>query len=249
MLTEAYQNRLTMSILRGRLGAAFGNQNLVTGREKMTLGLALGQHLAIRHHLVLRESIGETSGDIPLYSLHRIRALLEKQPISVSGELAILLMRALIAANREYKTESGNDWNCLTSQNLVDAIEATDREIAGTIDRINDIPRELAGIKEKIFAKLHEARKKKIRIMQEWFETHFQELLYDIDGKIPWAVVCRLRRNLGAWIANAANPFGEKIEDMILDVAREEGIAAGNAEDAWESMGGTVFGGRKNRAT
>lgn len=209
------------------------------------LGCSLRQAVTVEQRLVLREQIGETSGDIPLYSLHRIKRLLKMQPIRVSAELQTLLMRNLIAANQGYKEESGNDWSCLTSQNLVDAIDTTDHQIARNIDHIDDIPKELAAAKEKLFAKFHEARKESIRTIQQWFETNFDNLLYNMDGKIPWPVVLRLRRNLGVWIATATNPFGEYIEDMILGVANQNGVAAEDAEDAWEKMGGTVFGKKK----
>ena len=208
----------------------------------MMLGGSLRQAATLQQHLVLREQIGETSGDIPLYSLHRIKGLLKKQPIRVSKELQILLMRNLIAANQMYKAESGNDWSCITSQTLVAAIDAPDRQIAETIDRINDIPREFAAAKGKILAKLHEAGKQSIQTMQQWFEVNFQDLLYDMDGKIPWLIVLQLRRNLGIWITTTTNPFGEDIEDMILGVATQNGVVAEDAEDAWEKMGGTVFG-------
>jgi len=43
------------------------------------------------------------------------------------------------------------------------------------------------------------------------------------------------------WIATSVNPFRENIEDMILGVAKEQGINANSAEEAWELMGGTTF--------
>jgi len=209
-------------------------------------GLRLEPCVTLRQDLVLREWIGETSGEIPVYSLHRIRGLLKRQPIPIDAQISRLLMGNLIAANLDYKLESGNDWSCLTSNNLVDAIEATDQAITETINLIDDIPRELAGAKEKILGQLHAARQRTIRTIQTWFEVNFQELLYDMNGKIPWPIVLRLRRNLGIWIATAANPFKEDIEEMILGVAGETGIAAVDAEDAWQGMGGTVFGKKRN---
>jgi hypothetical protein len=207
----------------------------------MMLGLSLGQCVVVRQEVALRQMVGETSGDIPLYSLHRIKNLFRKQPPTIDGKLKELLLQNLIAANRDYKEASGNDWSCLTSQNLVDAIDETDREIAETIRNIHDIPREYAAVKDKILAKLNEAREANVAVMKQWFDGHFDDLFYNMDGKIPWPVVCQLRRSLGQWIAGHANPFDQDIEDMVLEVADHEGISAANAEDAWESMGGTVF--------
>ncbi len=191
--------------------------------------------------LVLRHAIGDTSGDIPLYSLHRIRRMMKKQPPAVSDQLQTWLMRSLIAANLEYKEKSGNDWSCLTSNNLIDAIEATDRRIGGAIEGINDIPKEWGGIREKLFQKLHNGQRESVLTMKQWFESNFESLQYVMDGKIPYPIVLRLRRGLSQWIAGISNPFGQDIEEMIMDVASKEGITAETAEDAWKRMGGTLF--------
>ncbi len=205
----------------------------------MTLGCHLTQRAEVRQEL--RQAIGETSGDIPLYSLHRIKSLFRKQPPALSKELQTLLLRYLIAANLEYKEDTGHDWSCLTSHNLVDALEATDQAIREAIDGVEDIPKEWTAVRNKLFAKLHEGREGNVAAMKRWFESNFEALQYDMRGQIPYPVVLRLRRALGQWIAGVCNPFGQDIQDMVLEVAAEEGIATGNAEDAWEKMGGTVF--------
>lgn len=208
----------------------------------MTLGCNLTQSLALAPKQVLRQSFGEKSGDIPLYSLHRINNLLKKQPPQIDRQLQVLLIQNLLEANQDYKSDSGNDWNCLTSQNLVDALEATDQQIENMIDGIQDIPKELARMRDLLLAKLHEGRAENVRLMKQWFETNFDALHYDMSGKIPWAVVLRLRRGLGQWITTACNPFDQPIEEMVLEVAEEAGISATDPEEAWKKMGGTIFG-------
>lgn len=208
------------------------------GRVRM-LSLGLGQSLVQKLKNTLKQSVGETSGDIPLYSLHRIRARLSK--IAVSSEIKNLLMRNLIQANKMYKEESGNDWSCLTSNNLVDAIEEVDCQLEVSINGLEDIPREYQTSKEALLRVLHANRQKTVSVIQSWFQDNFDELLYDMRGNVPWAIVCRLRRNLSQWIVRVSNPFLEDIEDMVLNVSEEVGVSADDAEDAWKKMGGKIF--------
>lgn len=203
------------------------------------LSLGLGQSLVQKLKNTLKQSVGETSGDIPLYSLHRIRARLSK--IAVSSEIKNLLMRNLIQANKMYKEESGNDWSCLTSNNLVDAIEEVDCQLEVSINGLEDIPREYQTSKEALLRVLHANRQKTVSVIQSWFQDNFDELLYDMRGNVPWAIVCRLRRNLSQWIVRVSNPFLEDIEDMVLNVSEEVGVSADDAEDAWKKMGGKIF--------
>lgn len=208
----------------------------------LQVGQRLTESLTQKLSPTLKQSVGETSGDIPLYSLHRIKnKLARKDSILVSPEIKTLLMRNLIAANKMYKKESGNDWSCLTSANLVDAIELIDGAIEATIEGLEDIPKEYTSCKEAFLRALHSSRKKNVKIIQSWFEDNFDDLLYDMRGNIPWAIVCRLRRNLSRWIVGVSNPFLEDIEEMVLDVSIEEGLNTDDPEEAWEKMGGKVF--------
>jgi len=204
------------------------------------LSLQLGVRVVLGN--TLKQSVGETSGDIPLYSLHRIRKKLSKRDsIEVSAEIKTLLVRNLIKANKVYKEESGNDWSCLTSNNLVEAIEEVDCQLEASIDGLEDIPEEFQTSKEVLLRVLHAERKKTVKVIQSWFENNFDELLYDMRGNVPWAIVCRLRRNLGQWIVRVSNPFLEDIEEMILSVSEEAGVSTDDTEDAWRQMGGKIF--------
>ncbi len=206
----------------------------------LSCGLRVSVQVMQKLTPTLRQAIGETSGEIPVYSLHRIKGMMKRQPIQISDELRMLLLQNLLLANEEYKTASGNDWNCLTSNNLVDAIEATDGNLRRSIEATR-LPTQYARIAERLFAKLHEGRTSNVTTIQQWFESNFDSLLYDMRSNIPWAVVCRLRRNLGYWIATKANPFGQDIEEMILEVGKENGVDTDDPEEAWEKMGGKVF--------
>lgn len=206
------------------------------------LSLRVGHVLTHVVKQALKQSVGETSGDIPLYSLHRIKnKLAQEDSILLSPEIKSFLMRSLIEANKVYKEETGNDWSCLTSANLVEVIEFIDGSIAAAIEGLENIPKEHRDSKDVILKMLHAGRKQTIQIIQSWFKDNFDDLLYDMRGNIPWAIVQRLRCNLSRWIVGVSNPFTEDIEDMVLDVSREAGVTAEDAEEAWKKMGGKIF--------
>jgi|GEM_PF-1857772 len=208
----------------------------------MTLGLSLSLTQTTTLSQKLAQSFGETSGDIPVYSLHKIARLLRQKPVSVSTELQVILKRSLIVANAGYKEASGNDWNCLTSNNLISAIEETETEVITITDSgIASIPKELIAYRRAAKKLMDQKRGVSMTAIKEWFKNNYEALLYDMSGKVPWPVVQRLRRNLGLWILGTANPFDQGIEEMVCEVAAEAGLPADDAEDAWEAMGGTLF--------
>lgn len=102
--------------------------------------------MSIQHEIRLAPKIailyGETSGDIPVYSLHRIKNLIEKKGIGVHKELEIVLIRNLIEENNNYRRDSGNDWACLTSNNLTAVIEKTEEYLEGVVQKAADLPKE-----------------------------------------------------------------------------------------------------------
>ena len=181
----------------------------------MSMGLSQSQSLEMNQRLNVTQSFGECSGDIPLYSLHRIRALSRRQPIAVSVQLNQILKQQIVVANAAYKRESGNNWNCLTSLNLVAVIKGTDQDVKRITTGPGAIPEDFPN-RAAALQMFDEHRVKSIGIIQTWFDVNFENLLYSIDGKVPWFVIQRLQRNLHEWINGGKNPFREGIEDMIL---------------------------------
>jgi hypothetical protein len=210
------------------------------------MGLSLGQSLVLKQSVRLKQSLtqslGETIGDIPLYSLHRIKNMLLRDSPELSCELRVSLERAIIRGNQKYQDESGNKrWSCLTSNNLVEAIEEFDGEIADVIERLQAMPDDNPSYKQAIIKAVTEGRVACVGHIKKWFDDRSELLLYDMSGRVPWFVVQRLRRDLSRWIAGAANPFEANINDAILEIATQNGVVADTPEDAWESMGGTIF--------
>ncbi len=204
----------------------------------MSQGLHLLQSL--KHSLSLNQFIGERSGDIPVYSLHRIRTCVASSPLPVSAEVQVMFLREVIIANNTYREESGNDWYCLTSINLVSALEG----LEARLKEVNDLALETLpkGVKDVVERVLTNARIKCIHDIRDWFEANYDDLLYNMKGSIPWPIVQRLRRSLRAWSFGIVDPFGQDIEDMVIEVAKEQGHHCDDAESAWKAMGGKILG-------
>jgi hypothetical protein len=200
-----------------------------------------------RLELTLCNYIGERSGDIPLFSLHRIKTLLRKKPIGIGSLLTKILTHELIKQNSIYKAESGNDWSCLTGLNCTNAIENVDNIISDQIEVASNVATELRNQLAVIIQKMKSRQTAQIKKIKAWFEANYYDLIYEQDKKIPWSVVQALRRNLAAWTVNSTNPFDEKIDDMVMEVAREQGISASTAEEAWIKMGGKIFPSWRNK--
>ncbi len=182
----------------------------------------------------LSESYGESSGDIPVYSMHRIKTYLKRVPMQL-GEYCVKLLQAeLIKANAIYQAESGNAWSCLTSHNLVHAFEKFDDALSDMIEKRKSLP------DEKI--QLEAEKAAALKIIQQWFEDNFENLLYDMKGYIPWPILSRLRKDLHAWVLKSYNPFTLELETLIIEVAAEKGYGSSkDVEGLWKKMGGKIF--------
>ena len=204
----------------------------------MQISISVQQTQQLDLEQEIRLLYGETSGDIPVYSLHRIKNLIEKKGIGVHKELELALIRNLIAENSNYRRESGNDWACLTSNNLTAAIEKTEEYLEEVVQKAADLPK---GLRDKVRNLFDQAKKKNLNLIKNWFYDNYDQILYDMERKIPWPVLKRLRKDLAIWIAGKIDPFGMDIEHMVIETACSEGISATNSERAWEAMGGTLF--------
>lgn len=203
--------------------------------------MSLAMSLSVQVKVTLTLSFGETVGDIPLYSLHRIKALLWDESPNLSRELHTALVGAIIRGNRKYREDSGRRWACLTSNNLAGALDEFDQGLARTISKVEAMPDDYPAIKRAVLNRLQAQRQATVDSVKRWFDERSERLLYDMRGKVPWSVVTRLRRDLGRWVAGAADPFKADIGDTVLEIARQEGIHVDTAEDAWKRMGGTIF--------
>ncbi len=208
--------------------------------KRLMVGLSLRQTLRLENTL---SQFGECSGNVPIYSLHRIKNLNMKNPIRISEELNGILLRNLIRENAKYKKHSGNDWNCLTSNNLVEAVRNTSDYTQEMINTgFTNCPNEYVSQVEKIKEELIHEEEKNMETIQKWFYENYDSLLYDTNGKIPLPIVKKLRRDLDMWIVEKTNPFQKDINEFVLNVAYNySGKEYDSPEEAWKSMGGKLL--------
>ena len=206
----------------------------------MSLSCAIRQTIAFVQSLKM--SIGETWGDIPVYSLHRIKNLLKKAGITLSADLQKQLVAKLFEANQKYRQDTGNKYNCLTSNNLVWAIEQIDAELTDLISAMyNEAAKQNDQAAQQLKVVLTQKKNETIMVIQNWFNTNYERLIYDMGGHIPWPILKKLQQGLMLWKIGQVNPFNQGIDEMILETAAGQGIQTKNAEDAWEAMGGKLF--------
>lgn len=206
------------------------------------LSLSCSIRQEIRADQTLSMSFGETWGDIPVYSLHRIKNLLKRIGINLSAELQKQLVAKLFEANQKYRQDSGNKYNCLTSNNLVWAIEQVDAELTQVISIMHsEAVQQNALAADQLKAVLTQKKIETITVIGDWFSTNYEKLIYDMGGHIPWPILQGLQQSLMIWKIGHINPFAQNIEQMIVETATGQGIEADNAEDAWEAMGGKLF--------
>ena len=208
----------------------------------MQIGMSQSLRQSQTQEITLASWFGEKFGDIPLFSLHRIKSLLLRSPIAVKPRMQTLLVEKLFELNEIYKEESGNDWCCLTALNMTAAFERLDESILQGIDAaLGSQPKELMGAVAAMRPKLIASKDAGIEIIRKWFDANSEQLVYITDGKIPWAVVAKLRAGLSVWKIKQASVFDLNIDDAILQIAAERNINEGDPIKAWKKMGGRVF--------
>jgi len=176
--------------------------------------------------------VGDTCGDIPLYSLHRISKRLTAASVGVNQEMIKKVIQEIIEANLRFQERTEKKWNCLTSNDLDLAILTLDESLAETINVIfSDQPKVVTD-------KLNENRKDCLKRIRNFFYNNYDNLLYNTDGKIPWVVVRMLHRKLKVWTLGTCNPFEEDMIDFLQEIAVEQkiDISGLDDEDVWSKL-------------
>lgn len=161
-------------------------------------------------------------GDLELYSLHRIQSRFKTIPIGDNLRNGFFL--ALIDQNQKYQKETDSKRFCITSDHLYNAI--------GELRKI--LISKLSTNKEILIDN-------QFKIIIKWFDENYNDLLYDTSGKIPWPIVCMLRKRLSLWIIKIKeNPFDLDLEETILNTAKEQGFDTDRVHEAWKAIGGKI---------
>jgi len=206
--------------------------------------LSLSQKYECRLYHKQALQLPERVGEIPLFSLHKIKSATRKGITPLGKDTLSLFLRILISQNIKYKNELKRDWNCVTADHIVKTIDLLDNELKKAINGL--IPKEkssLTGPDKEILVSLIASKNIIKRTLKEWFDKNFDFLLYDTSSSIPWAIVQELRTRLNIWVFKNTNLFGDEIEEVIFNVAQKQGVKTDgiSAEDAWKAMGGRLF--------
>ncbi len=199
--------------------------------------LGMSQSLVQRCHLSL--PLGETYGDLPLISLHRVKSRIHT--LKTSPCLRNTLVKYLVEQNKAYREDTQRKWNCITANGLDAAVDSLEEELKKTVG-LALLPLQDTVSKDdysKLETSLYQGVDQNYTIVKQWFGDRVDELAYNTDGNIPWPIVQRLRKQLGVWVAERVNPFGTPISDVIDSVAIEEGLNPNNYDDAldiWNAL-------------
>lgn len=206
----------------------------------MSLSCGMSQRIELRQEQSFTP-FGDEAGDIPVYSLHRIRRRLDYRLMGISHSVTLRLVRHLLKANEKFVEETGKNWKCLSTKNFIEAMEGLEEELVDYIDRYESVPVEYRKDALVLAAFLREKAQAEVDKIKSWFDKNYDDLRYNMEGKIPWPIVQRLRRDFSRWALGFANPFSMDIEEMIMEVAEEGQVPAEDAQEAWVRMGGAIF--------
>ncbi len=200
---------------------------------EISLGCSLKQDIELKVEIAMPY---ETIGDLELLSLHRI-----KNRIHSLGSDSLVrkkLIGELIRVNEEYKKETGNNWMCITPSGLDEAVLGTTEYLSSQmelgISTLDD--QNYKAIFKKV---LGEKLDGEVNIMKNWFVKNYDNILYKVDGKIPYSVVLKMRERFSTWALNNTNPFSEPIGELIEEVALSSGINSNDYDsykDLWKDL-------------
>jgi hypothetical protein len=154
--------------------------------------------------------------------------------MAISASLTAILIKSLLAQNEEYREETGNKWNCLTANHIVNCFDNIDEQVTEMVTLG-------AEGNEKLLKVFISRKNAELRTIKKWFDDNGEVLVYNTDGKIPWPIVRQLQRGLKLWSYGSSNPFNTPIEELIIEVASNEGIVTDDPKEAWVKMGGRLF--------
>lgn len=202
----------------------------------MSMGMRMSLRLEPKLILVQTPLLYETSGDLELLSLHRIKNRLPTMQVheAVKRKLATELIRE----NQEYQRAAKNKKMCITPTALDNAVYATEDFLAEQMNlglaTVDDLTRRTA-----FHRLMSQQLKNQEGVIRNWFSDNYDQLIYDMQAKIPWPIVVRMREKLGQWALGNTNPFNQPIEDLISETTYSVGLNPDNydsPEEMWDAL-------------
>jgi len=202
----------------------------------MSMGMSMSLRLEPRLVLTQSQALYETSGDLELLSLHRIKNRIPT--MQVHDIVKRKLVTELIRENQEYQRVAKNKKMCITPNALDNAVYATGDFLAEQrnlgLATVDDLKQRSAF--ERLMTKQIGVQ---TNVIKNWFSDNYDQLIYDMEAKIPWPIIVRMRAQLGRWALGETNPFNQPIEQLIEETASFVGLNPNNYDSSvemWDAL-------------
>src|SRR3989338_5784223 len=134
----------------------------------------------------------QTIGEIPLFSLHKIRRVWARKHPAIGDPLSRIFLDFVFSYNEKFKKKTGKDWNCVTLDGMrfsvSDTAEMLEKMIFENSKGLSISEKELLGMKNA-----------QVGLISEWFEENYNMILYSTGSKLPWVFVLYLKGKLSQW--------------------------------------------------
>ncbi len=194
----------------------------------------------IETNQVMRFRMYESSGDLELFSLHRIRNKIKT--LSIHPEVRRKLIEELIKENIRYRRNSGNNWMCITPQSLDNVVDNL-RNYLQEKTNLGLVTLENTEVRKALEAVMARQADNQVGVIRSWFSDNYNNLLYDMQGtsKIPFPIVRKMREQLSQWAIQNTNPFSQPIDALIEETICSVGSNPwlyNSVEEMWEKLKG-----------
>jgi hypothetical protein len=205
------------------------------------VGMSLCQCLEPRMELLQLQCLPfDTSGEIELLSLHRIRSGLAGRlpPMDVHPQIQRKLINELLRENKLYQEEHRCKRFCITPISLDVAVNHTQDYLKGIMNQglatLDDESR-----REAFRRVMTQQVNAKTDTMKTWFYDNYDSLIYNTNSKIPYPIVIKMREQLGKWALEHTNPFHQPIGILIEDTIKGIGLNPkdyDSREEMWQVL-------------
>lgn len=184
----------------------------------------------------MEQSVGgfESTGDIPMLSLHRFRSRAKPLALGISVEALAVLSRIVLAENVSFRRATGKDWACLTVSGLADALDEFRAELERQVEAV------VAGAPLKARAAtrsyLSGFAAAAFASVSRWLEENAEDLAYGVDSKVPWPIVCALRGRLAKWSSGVRDALSVPIAQLTFEVGEAHHVLGDDPDEVWHRL-------------